>query len=210
MLTPPACIPFRPSKSALNKTHTFRFYTITMAVWKLSSHWICPADLYHFIYYTTLMTGWQCHVSWAICIFPSQHIHIMQTPQACRRKVVGCSTPKITPCNEFLHLQQDRLKPKTRKTEEKQSRNATDDVTFLWWYVWRVFILGRHADSWLCFLICPHIWSVSKVQELSSPLSKLICTIFSVPSSLPCRKASGSKTGRTCSAGGSFPCPYYW
>lgn len=220
-----------------------------------------------------LTSGWQCHVNWAICIFPSQDICTMQIPKACRREVVGCSAPpKKTPCNWILASATRQTETKGKKnTEEKQSRNATDYVTFLWWYAWRVFmphslsaqwkegtlpgklttngsqlegqmwsseltgpktilgqaernnpsstatqlkkkkihplILGRNADSWFHFLICPHIWSVSRAQVLPSPLHELICTIITMPGCLPYKKAFRSKTGRTCPVRGSFPCP---
>lgn len=70
------------------------------------------------------------------------------------------------------------------------------------------FNLGRNADSWFHFLICPHIWSVSKIQGLSSPLSELICTIISLPSSLPCKKALEARQAGQVLSEGHFPAPY--
>lgn len=101
-----------------HKTRIFiRFDTITVAVWNFQA--IKPA-LYHFIYYTMLTTGWQCHVNWAICIFPSQIICIMQIPKACRRKMVGCSAPQKNPCNWILASATGHTETKDKKNTEKQ------------------------------------------------------------------------------------------
>lgn len=96
-----------------------------------------------------LTTGWQCHVNWEIRISPSQHVCIMQIPKACRRRVVGCSAPKVTPCSRILASATKQTETKDKKnTEEKQSRDATEYMTFLWWYAWRVFMSHSLSAQW--------------------------------------------------------------
>lgn len=114
------------------------FKPLKLSCWSPSFYILCHAN------------DWmECHVNWAICIFPSHHIWIMQIPKAFRRKVVGCSAPKRIPCNWILTSATRQAETNDNKnTEDKQSRNATEYVTFLWWYAWRLCMSHSLSAQW--------------------------------------------------------------